>query len=68
MIDLPQSSKTILGVLTEPMSIDIICEKTGRSERTVRYGIRVLDDRNMLVKKLNVRDMRKIIYSLKVTP
>ncbi|MGA2160630.1 MAG: MarR family transcriptional regulator [Methanoregula sp.] len=61
---LPRSSETILTILdagTEMSHKDLV-KKTQLSPRTVRYGINKLKERHLVVEKLNMRDLRQIIY------
>lgn len=42
-----------------------LMEATGLAPRTLRYALKKLKAAGILQEKLNFRDMRKIIYSLK---
>jgi len=42
-----------------------IVTATNLSPRSVRYAIRLLKEKDLIVERANLRDMRKVIYSLK---
>ena len=42
-----------------------IVKKTRCSPRTVRYALRKLKENKLLIEKLNIRDMRQIIYQFR---
>jgi len=44
-----------------------IVKKTRCSPRTVRYALRKLKENKMLIEKLNIHDMRQIIYQFRNT-
>lgn len=46
-------------------TIKALSEEIGTSARTLRYGVRVLNDANMLTIKQDRRDLRFRIYYLK---
>jgi transcription initiation factor IIE alpha subunit len=70
MNPLPPSSRAVLRVLgTEgAMTHKDIVKKTHCSPRTVRYALRKLKERKLLIEKMNIRDMRQIIYQYRTTP
>ena len=70
MNQLPQSSKTVLRVLGTDgaMTHKDIVRKTHCNPRTVRYALRKLKDNKLLIEKMNMQDMRQIIYQYRVTP
>jgi hypothetical protein len=63
MNEFPQSVKVVFGVLDHPMTHKQICAVTCRSSRTVRYALKMLEKEHLLQRKLNIKDMREIIYS-----
>jgi predicted transcriptional regulator len=64
MKPLPQSSKTVLRILGTDgaMTHKDIVRKTHCSPRTIRYALRKLKENNLIIEKMNMRDMRQIIY------
>lgn len=70
MNPLPPSSKTVLRILgTEgAMTHKEIVKKTHCSPRTVRYALRKLKERKLLIEKMNMQDMRQIIYQFRMIP
>ena len=64
MHPLPQSQKMILEVLGTggAMTHKEIAEKVTYSPRTVRYALKQLRERKLLVLRMNLQDMRQIIY------
>jgi DNA-binding transcriptional ArsR family regulator len=46
-------------------TIEALSEAIGTSKRTLRYGVRVLNDANMLTVTLDRRDLRHRVYHLK---
>jgi len=61
---LPHSSKIVLEVLVSgaTMTQKDIVERTRLAPKTVRYGLKRLVERQMVIRKLNFRDGRQIIY------
>ncbi len=70
MDQLPPSSKIVLRILgTEgAMTHKEIVKKSHCPPRTVRYALRKLKERKLLIEKMNLRDMRQIIYQFRVIP
>jgi transcription initiation factor IIE alpha subunit len=70
MNPLPSSSKTVLRILgTEgAMTHKDIVSKSHCSPRTIRYALRKLKEKKLLIEKMNMRDMRQIIYQYRATP
>jgi len=70
MDPLPPSSKIVLEILgTEgAMTHKDIVRKTHCNPRTVRYALRKLKENKLLIEKMNMQDMRQIIYQYRVTP
>jgi len=70
MNSLPPSSKTVLRILgTEgAMTHKDIVERSHCSPRTVRYALRKLKEEHLLIEKMNIHDMRQIIYQFRVSP
>lgn len=66
---LPPSSKIVLEVLDsgETMTQKDLVERTRLSPRTVRYGLKRLVERDLIIRKLNLRDARQIIYQTSPT-
>jgi hypothetical protein len=64
MSPLPPSSRTVLRLLgTEgALTHKDIVKKSHCSPRTVRYALRKLKENKLIVEKMNIRDMRQIIY------
>jgi hypothetical protein len=52
------------GIMTHK---DIV-ERSHCSPRTVRYALRKLKNEKLLIEKLNMRDMRKILYQYRADP
>jgi transcription initiation factor IIE alpha subunit len=69
MNPLPPSSKIVLQILgTEgAMTHKDLVKKTHCSPRTVRYALRKLKERKLLIEKMNMQDMRQIIYQFRMT-
>jgi hypothetical protein len=64
MNPLPPSSRTVLKLLGAEGALthkDIV-KKSHCSPRTVRYALRKLKENKLIVEKMNIRDMRQIIY------
>jgi len=70
MNPLPPSSQTVLRALGKggAMTHKDIVKKTHCSPRTVRYALRKLKEQKMLIEKMNIRDMRQIIYQYRAIP
>jgi DNA-binding MarR family transcriptional regulator len=64
MNTLPPSSKTVLRILGtgDAMSHKDIVLKSHCSPRTVRYALKRLQEHELIVQKMNMRDMRQIMY------
>ncbi len=45
-----------------------IVNKLHCSPRTVRYALRKLKENKLLIEKMNMQDMRQIIYQYRMTP
>ena len=70
MDQLPPSSQTILRVLGTRGAMthkDLVTESHCKP-RTVRYALKKLKERGLLVAKMNRQDMRQIIYEFRITP
>ena len=61
---LPPSSKTVLEILGTggAMTHKDIVQKTHLAPRTVRYALKKLKERHLIIEKSNFRDARQIIY------
>jgi len=70
MDPLPPSSKIILRILGSggAMTHKEIVKKSHCHPRTVRYALRKLKERKLLIEKMNMQDMRQIIYQYRMTP
>lgn len=70
MNPLPPSSKTVLRILGTggAMTHKDIVERSHCSPRTVRYALRKLKEEHLLIEKMNIHDMRQIIYQFRVSP
>jgi transcription initiation factor IIE alpha subunit len=70
MNPLPPSSKIVLKILGTDGALthkDIV-NKTHCSPRTVRYALKRLKEHELIIEKMNIRDMRQIIYQFRVSP
>jgi DNA-binding Lrp family transcriptional regulator len=70
MNPLPPSSKTVLRILSKEgaMTHKEIVKKSHCSPRTVRYALRKLKEKKLLIEKMNMQDMRQIIYQFRMIP
>jgi DNA-binding MarR family transcriptional regulator len=70
MNPLPQSQKNVLNILSTEgaMTHKDIVRKSASSPRTVRYALKKLKEKKLLIEKMNMRDMRQIIYQYRLTP
>jgi len=61
---LPPSSKTVLQILDDggSMTHKDIVNKSRLAPRTVRYALKKLKERGLIIEKFNFRDARQIIY------
>ncbi|MFA6225882.1 MAG: helix-turn-helix domain-containing protein [Methanoregula sp.] len=61
---LPPSSKTVLEILDNggAMTHKDLVSRTNLAPRTVRYALKKLKERNLIIEKFNFRDARQIIY------
>jgi predicted transcriptional regulator len=61
---LPPSSKTVLEILDSggAMTHKDLVQKTHLAPRTVRYALKKLKERHLIIEKFNFRDARQIIY------
>jgi transcription initiation factor IIE alpha subunit len=66
---LPPSSKRVLKVLENggAMTHKDLVEKTHLAPRTVRYALRKLKERKLIIEIFNFRDARQIIYFNRAT-
>jgi DNA-binding MarR family transcriptional regulator len=67
---LPPSSKTVLEILDSggAMTHKDLVEKTRLAPRTVRYALKKLKEKQLIIEKFNFRDARQIIYQNRTTP
>ena len=70
MNPLPPSSRIVLKILgTEgAMTHKDIVNKSHCSPRTVRYALKKLKEKQLIIQKMNMQDMRQIIYQYRMTP
>ena len=61
---LPPSSRTVLQILDAggAMTHKDIVQKSHLAPRTVRYALKKLKERELIIEKFNFRDARQIIY------
>ncbi|AGB03679.1 MarR family transcriptional regulator [Methanoregula formicica] len=61
---LPPSSKTVLQILDAggSMTHKDIVQQSRLAPRTVRYALKKLKERGLIIEKFNFRDARQIIY------
>ena len=61
---LPPSSKTVMEILDKggQMTHKDLVQKTNLAPRTVRYALKKLKERHLIIEKFNFRDARQIIY------
>ncbi|HNX17740.1 MAG TPA: helix-turn-helix domain-containing protein [Methanoregula sp.] len=61
---LPPSSRTVLAILDSggAMTHKDLVEKSKLAPRTVRYALKKLKERHLIIEKFNFRDARQIIY------
>ena len=61
---LPPSSKTVLEILDNSgaMTHKDLVSRTNLAPRTVRYALKNLKERHLIIEKFNFRDARQIIY------
>jgi DNA-binding MarR family transcriptional regulator len=66
---LPPSSKTVLEILDRggAMTHKDLVQKTHLAPRTVRYALKKLKERQLIIEKFNFRDARQIIYQNRST-
>ena len=66
---LPPSSKTVLEILDAggAMTHKDLVEKTRLAPRTVRYALKKLKEKQLIIEKFNFRDARQIIYQQRTT-
>ncbi len=66
---LPPSSKTVMEILDVggAMTHKDLVQKTHLAPRTVRYALKKLKERQLIIEKFNFRDARQIIYQNRST-
>ena len=64
---LPPSSRTVLQILDTggAMTHKDLVQKCQLAPRTVRYALKKLKERGLIIEKFNFRDARQIIYQQK---
>ncbi|HEX3002029.1 MAG TPA: MarR family transcriptional regulator [Methanoregula sp.] len=70
MNPLPPSSKTVLRILGRggAMTHKDIVSKSHCSPRTVRFALKRLKEHELIIEKMNMRDMRQILYQGRSLP
>jgi DNA-binding MarR family transcriptional regulator len=70
MHSLPPSQKNVLEILCAEgaMTHKDLVRISASSPRTLRYALKKLKEKNLLIEKLNMRDMRQIIYQYRLIP
>lgn len=66
---LPKSAQTILNILKDgnPQTFNELFELTSIAPRTIRFALRRLNDKELIIRKLNFRDGRQVLYQIKNT-
>lgn len=64
---LPKSSKKVLEILDSgcEMTQKDLVMRTNLNPRTVRYAVKKLKERDVLIEKLKMNDLRQIIYQIR---
>jgi len=64
---LPPSSRTVFQILDKggAMTHKDLVQKSHLAPRTVRYALKKLKERGLIIEKFNFRDARQIIYQNK---
>jgi len=70
MTPLSRSQKMVLEILGTggAMTHKEIAEKAAYSPRTIRLALKKLRERKLLILKMNLQDMRQIIYQYPIKP
>lgn len=70
MNPLPPSSKTVLRILGRGgvMTHKDIVNTSHCSPRTVRFALKRLKEHELIIEKMNMRDMRQILYQGRTVP
>jgi hypothetical protein len=70
MNPLPPSSKAVLRILGRggAMTHKDIVNKSHCSPRTVRFALKRLKEHELIIEKMNMRDMRQILYQGRSIP
>ncbi|MFC4986314.1 MarR family transcriptional regulator [Saliphagus infecundisoli] len=68
--ELPPSAKLVAKVLehNEAMTQQTIAEETLLPDRTVRYALNRLDEKNTISSSFSVMDARRQLYTLDINP
>ncbi|MDD1695026.1 MAG: MarR family transcriptional regulator [Methanoregula sp.] len=66
-LTLPPSSRTVMQILDAggSMTHKDLVQKSKLAPRTVRYALKKLKERGLIIEKFNFRDARQIIYQNK---
>lgn len=67
---LPPSSRTVLDILHDSGALTHkeLVTKSHLAPRTVRYALKRLKERRLIIEKFNFRDARQIIYQSAPSP
>jgi len=70
MAVLSPSQNNVLELLSSEgeMTLKDLVSKSSSSPRTIRYALKKLKEKNLLIEKINMRDMRQIIYLNRLNP
>lgn len=65
---LPKSSKKVMKILDSgcAMTQKDLVKKTSLHPRTVRYALKKLKERQLLIEKLRMDDLRQIMYQIRL--
>lgn len=68
-IKLPRSSKKVMKILDSgcTMTQKDLVKKTSLHPRTVRYALKKLKERELIIEKLKMDDLRQIMYQSRLT-
>lgn len=59
---LPESAKKVLEALDSSKTRKELLKSTGLRPRTMRYAIKKLKDRKLIIEKVKLWDLRNIVY------
>ena len=66
-IPLPPSAQAVAAALQKNgrLTMDELAKKTGLQKRTLRYGMSRLRGFGLIVERMDLRDMRRVLYEMK---